>query len=472
MDNTTNNTDPTKEGINSEQINLPKNPRIKKKYLISAIFAAALVLVVAVGSFYFVRNLNLASTPNAPASEPQAASKPPIKSWNGGDDCGQGCGANEYCEGGRCRKSGGSGDARDPYEVLIGLGTQEVNPTTVAYNPDTYVCTAENCPSPCFSCNSSKTSCISNGCAGVSSVGISGYLTATIAPPKAIPSPELCEKLKRDTGCSLADCHCTGGDACTTVECGLNGTIDLRSSCSNQGRSWCVNMTGKGMTCCAAGYDCHPSGKGCSGSGGGTSSDGDTDTPAATATIPPTATITVSPTATVTITVTPTATPSATVTVTPTATPSATVTVEPTIVDCNDRCTADDDCSDGLFCDTESDRCRKPECSTSSSCRCPTATPEPTPVGCNKRCTSDDGCTEGLFCDTESDRCRKPECSTSSSCRCPTARPTETDSPTRRVTRVASQPTILKEAGILDFPGAAVFGSGLLLTVIGILLAL
>ncbi len=465
MDNRITNTDQIKADNNSEQINLPKNPKIKKKYLVSAIFAATLVLVVAAGSFYFVRNLNLASTPNAPASEPQAAAKAPIKSWNGGDNCSQGCGANEYCENGRCRKSGGTGDARDPNEVRAGLGTQPVNTPTRAPLSE-YVCTAENCPSPCFHCNASKTSCISNGCAGVSAIGIPGQATATISILRPLDTARCEAELP---GCALEDCHCGGGDACSYLECGVNGAIDLRTSCSNQGRSWCVNMTGRGMTCCAAGYDCHPSGKGCSG-GSASTPDDDTDTPTATATIPPTTTVTIPPTAT--ITVTPTATPSATITVTPTATPSATVTVEPTIVDCNDRCTADDDCSDGLFCDTESNRCRKPECSTSSSCRCPTATPEPTPVGCNKRCTSDDGCTEGLFCDTESNRCRKPECSTSSSCRCPTARPTETDSPTRRVTRVASQPTILKEAGILDFPGAAVFGSGLLLTVIGILLAL
>jgi hypothetical protein len=61
------------------------------------------------------------------------------------------------------------------------------------------------------------------------------------------------------TQCAPEDCHCQGGDACTSLRC----EPDIRTSCINQGRSWCVNMTGAGMTCCVAGYVCNPNGDGC-----------------------------------------------------------------------------------------------------------------------------------------------------------------------------------------------------------------
>jgi hypothetical protein len=48
---------------------------------------------------------------------------------------------------------------------------------------------------------------------------------------------------------------------------------------------------------------------------------------------------------------------------------------------------------------------------------------------------------------------------------------TLTASPTR-VATAAATPTILPETGIFDLPGIAAFGGGLLLAVIGILLAL
>jgi hypothetical protein len=164
------------------------------------------------------------------------------------------------------------------------------------------------------------------------------------------------------------------------------------------------------------------------------------------------------------------------VTVTGTPTGTVTVTGTPTIAVCNESCSEDDDCADGLFCDSESNRCRKPACSDEKDCSCPVATPEPTIVDCNYKCNSDDNCSSGLICDSDSGRCRKPACSDEKDCSCPKAR--KTDAPTREITtrrtttRTAAQPTVLKEAGILDFPGAAVFGSGLLLTIIGILLAL
>lgn len=94
-----------------------------------------------------------------------------------------------------------------------------------------------------------------------------------------------------------------------------------------------------------------------------------------------------------------------------------------------------------------------------------------TVVGCNHVCTSDDECSSGLTCDTDTNKCRKPSCSEASSCNCPVER-TATTEPTRRTTVARAQPTELVEAGILDFPGVATFGGGLLLAVIGILLAL
>ncbi len=94
-----------------------------------------------------------------------------------------------------------------------------------------------------------------------------------------------------------------------------------------------------------------------------------------------------------------------------------------------------------------------------------------TVVGCNHVCTSDDECSSGLTCDPDTNKCRKPSCTEASSCNCPVER-AATVQPTRRATVARVEPTELVEAGILDFPGVAAFGGGLLLAVIGILLAL
>lgn len=94
-----------------------------------------------------------------------------------------------------------------------------------------------------------------------------------------------------------------------------------------------------------------------------------------------------------------------------------------------------------------------------------------TVVGCNHVCTSDDECSTGLTCDADTNKCRKPACADASSCNCPVER-TATTAPTRSATVARVEPTELVEAGILDFPGVATFGGGLLLAVIGILLAL
>lgn len=506
MENITNNIDLKNNISNPEQIVWPtKKPGIKKKYLVAGIFAAALVLIVAIGSFYFVRNLNLASTPNAPSSEPQAAyTSKAIKSWNGGKACEQGCGANEYCENGRCRKSGGNGDARNPQQVAAGAGTQLVNPTTVKFDPDTYVCTEDNCPSPEFYCASS------NNC-----LPSAGYCKGKLCDGKCVGEGNewVCEEknygLPSNTATGdINDCgdnhykcakgfqYCSKEGRCVAIP-GISGVDKCDGKAPDKpGEQTCCVLPGVGTvpveaetnysneiidgdgvgdidyrthwTNCAEGTSC-VQGKGCFGTSVKTPEKTTTEITTVT-----TVTTTVTATPTITVTATPTATPTATVTITVTSTPSATTTVQPTMAVCNESCEIDDDCATGLFCDSESNKCRKPECSTATSCVCPTETPEPTIVDCNKRCNSDDNCSTGLFCDSESGRCRKATCSDEKDCSCP--KPRTTDAPTREITRTTTrsvaQPTVLKEAGILDFPGAAVFGSGLLLTVIGILLAL
>ena len=105
-------------------------------------------------------------------------------------------------------------------------------------------------------------------------------------------------------------------------------------------------------------------------------------------------------------------------------------------------------------------------------------------VGCNHTCTASEECIAGLTCDTTTNKCRKAACLTNDNCICPTATPTRittqqptvtrditTIAPTKDVT-VAATPTILPETGILDLPGVAAFGGGLILAVVGILLAL
>jgi hypothetical protein len=107
-----------------------------------------------------------------------------------------------------------------------------------------------------------------------------------------------------------------------------------------------------------------------------------------------------------------------------------------------------------------------------------------TVLGCNHTCTSDAECTGSLTCDTTTNKCRASDCLTRSSCNCATTAvvPKVTVSPSSSVVTIpkaakisasaSAEPTILPEAGILDIPGVAAFGGGLLLAVVGILLAL
>jgi len=104
-----------------------------------------------------------------------------------------------------------------------------------------------------------------------------------------------------------------------------------------------------------------------------------------------------------------------------------------------------------------------------------------TVVGCNHSCTTTEECSSGLTCDSATSKCRLVACVGEDDCVCgvvvtqslsvPTA--TGTIAPTK-VAAVTAEPTpeTLTDAGILDFPGIAAFGGGLLLAVVGILLAL
>jgi len=56
-------------------------------------------------------------------------------------------------------------------------------------------------------------------------------------------------------------CHCQDGDMCTETRCELPG--ETEGPCKAQGRAWCANQHGVGMTCCYPQYQCNPNGDGC-----------------------------------------------------------------------------------------------------------------------------------------------------------------------------------------------------------------
>lgn len=100
-------------------------------------------------------------------------------------------------------------------------------------------------------------------------------------------------------------------------------------------------------------------------------------------------------------------------------------------------------------------------------------------VSCNHTCTVDAECSNGLTCNTTTNKCRLATCPTEEDCVCGViatvtqAAPTtvKTVTPTK-VATAAATPSTLPDAGILDVPGIFAFGGGLLLAIIGILLAL
>jgi len=109
-----------------------------------------------------------------------------------------------------------------------------------------------------------------------------------------------------------------------------------------------------------------------------------------------------------------------------------------------------------------------------------------TVVGCNNTCTTNAECATGLSCDTTTSKCRTAACLTEDDCACAVTTQTvvvtsapsvSVPTPTQTVVAVVTTPTtptptILPEAGIFDLPGIAAFGGGLLLAIVGILLAL
>ena len=104
----------------------------------------------------------------------------------------------------------------------------------------------------------------------------------------------------------------------------------------------------------------------------------------------------------------------------------------------------------------------------------------PAPSNGGAECTRDDGTLTTPSARTETSACSAAACAgaTAAPTAVATAAPiaVATAAPiavaTAAPTAVAAQPTVLPETGILDFPGVAAFGGGLLLAIIGILLAL
>lgn len=547
MENTINKNQPTVQPEISTIIGEQKsNNKSRILSVIGAVMAILLVGGVAVGSFYFTRNLNMASVPNAPDSEPAAACS------NDGD-----CSTGKYCDtkSKKCKTAFNNDRCRGvvctkPGEVCVNGACKWVKPTEYEAIPG-YRCTAENCPAPQFYCANYNTcidgknpglsvandpyncggtynqstendsdinhlcatdeACVmgkcmsttdaSNSCGdyckspykcvvGNDSLTHCVYETITKVTPYLTVTPSIAiDTNNNPLSCGNSQLVCspsqkcdngtcvnkvTGADKCgSIVPDNSDGAGYLRECCAknigaNPNNKLEVD-TSWHWTHCEDGYTCRQ-GVGCFATTAVVTGKPKTTVtkPQVTTTVVPTATVTT------TITVSPTGTISPTETISPTAT--VTITAEPTPVGCNYACTSNNDCESGLVCDSDSGRCRKPICTDSSSCVCPTATasPEPTTVGCNKVCVGDNSCSGDLICDENSGRCRNIDCSSSSSCKCPTNKPTGTDRQVTKTSRVAqkTKPTVLPETGMLDLPGVAFFGGGLLMAIVGILLAL
>lgn len=120
-------------------------------------------------------------------------------------------------------------------------------------------------------------------------------------------------------------------------------------------------------------------------------------------------------------------------------------------------------------------------------------------VACNEACTNDSECVGGLACDVISGKCRKPSCISSTSCGCTT--PTLSESPTMTIempdttaddatltaTKTPTQRLLaeidagpdeeeivddLPKSGIFDLSQGTILGSGIILAIIGLFLAL
>lgn len=125
------------------------------------------------------------------------------------------------------------------------------------------------------------------------------------------------------------------------------------------------------------------------------------------------------------------------------------------VVECNEVCSNDSECSSGLACDVISGKCRRPSCTSSTTCTC-TSTPKIT-----AEITSSP--TVGLLPETEEET---PSLTTTKK---PTA--TLTDRYVADV-EAGEENSSLPSTGILDLPQGGLLGGGVVLILIGILLAL
>jgi len=151
----------------------------------------------------------------------------------------------------------------------------------------------------------------------------------------------------------------------------------------------------------------------------------------------------------------------ATPTSTPTPTPTLTSTPTPTPTDadltCNKTCGNNSQCPSDTYC--YDGHCRNSDCPEEEDCSCPGATATPTPTTISS--------SGGSSTTTTTKATNTPT---------PTVNGTITITPTS-VTQLAAgeegtvTPAQLAEAGI-SLPGIAVFGGGLLMAILGILLAL
>ena len=96
----------------------------------------------------------------------------------------------------------------------------------------------------------------------------------------------------------------------------------------------------------------------------------------------------------------------------------------------------------------------------------------PAPSNGGAECTRDDGTLTTPSARTETSACSAAACAGATAAPTAVATAAPIAVATAAPTAVVAQPTVLPETGILDFPGVAAFGGGLLLAIIGILLAL